>query len=206
MNAELAAGGPFTLPDGTDVAQLLTWRDELEAFAADVESKTNDREIARGFIDQGKKNLLARLGEFNRKVRALLGRTPYARALPAVVSVQAGEARIMRPFNEMASLWTKINAATIPSFTGPLTLLDDYDLATCEAEIAALKSSYHDYQDYGQQLSLERQRRNDLQDVAYAAMRDYRLGVRALFAPDHALVDALPALNTSSGRRSSSLG
>jgi len=38
---------------------------------------------------------------------------------------------------------------------------------------------------------LDRQRRNDVQDQAYAAMRDYRATVLGMLATDHALVESL---------------
>lgn len=199
VNVELDIDGPLVLPSGVDVSALVSYRDSLEAFAESVEGLTNDREIARGTIEQNKQLLLDRLGEFNRKVRAVLGHTAYVRALPRSPTPSSREGKILRPLNDMQSLWQKINAATISGFTGPLMLLSAYDAATFETELDALQTAYHNYQDSAQQLVLERKRRDELQDTAHDAMRDYRLGVAALFPPEHPLVESLPHLSPPSG-------
>ena len=49
---------------------------------------------------------------------------------------------ILEPLDDLASLWAKINAATIPGFTGPLLLPDGYALATFLTDLAALKAAY----------------------------------------------------------------
>lgn len=199
VNTELGVAGPLVLPDGTTRAALSTLRDELLAFAASVQSELNDREVARGQIEGSKALLLGRLGEFNRKVRGFLGHTPYARALPEVPATLAGEGATLAPLDDMASLWGTINGATIPGFTGPLLLLSGYALAAFAADLAALKSAYGNYQTADQQLRIERQQRNDVQDVAYAALRAYRAAVQGTFAPTHALVESLPALTPPPG-------
>lgn len=199
VNTELGAGGPLVLPDGTTRAALSTLRDELVAFAASVQSELNDREVARGQIEGSKALLLDRLGEFNRKVRGFLGHTPYARALPEVPATRAGEGATVGPLDDMASLWGTINGATIPGFTGPLLLLSGYALATFTTDLAALKTAYGDYQQADQEVQIERQQRNDVQDVAYAALRAYRAAVQGTFPPTHALVQSLPALSPPPG-------
>src|SRR5687768_8024228 len=78
VNTELGVGGPLILPQGTTVAAFTTLRDNLVTFAADIQARLNDREVARGAIDAGKTDLLGRLGEFNRKIRGILGHTTYA--------------------------------------------------------------------------------------------------------------------------------
>lgn len=44
--------------------------------------------------------------------------------------------------DDMKSLWAKINAAAIPGFTGPLTLVGGYAIATFLTDLAALKTAY----------------------------------------------------------------
>jgi hypothetical protein len=199
VNTELGVGGPLVLPAGTTLSALTTLRDSLVTFATDIQAQLNDWKLARGTIEIAKTDLLARLGEFNRKVRGILGHTTFARALPEVPSPLAGEAASLAPLDDMASLWDEINAATIPGFTGPLTLLAGYAVAAFDTALAALKAAYLDYKQAEQLLKLEREQRNDVQDAAYAAMKAYRLAVPALFPPEHALVASLPALSPAGG-------
>lgn len=199
VDAELGAGGPFVLPDGTTHAQLTTYRDDLQTFASNIQSRLNDREIARGQIELQRAVMIGRVGDFNRRVRAYLASSPYTRALPDVPGSSSGEARMLTPLDDMATLWEKINAATIPGFTPPLLLLDDIDHATFTTDLATLKTAYHTWGDADQSLKVEREKRNDLQDVARPALRDYRATVQATFPPDHALVDSLPAMSPSPG-------
>ena len=198
-NDELGAGGPLILPGGTTRQMLSDWHDELVAFAASIQDKINDREIARGTIDLLKQSLLGRLGEFNRKVRGFLSHTAYAKALPDAPTENAGEARILAPLDDAASLWATINAATIPGFTGPLLLLNGYGVATFNTELVSLKAAYKAYQVADQSLRLAREQRNEVQVLAYVAMRDYRAAVIGSFPPGHALIESLPPITPSSG-------
>jgi hypothetical protein len=199
VNTELGAGGPLVLPDGTTRALLSTMHDDLVNFAATLQGNVNDQEIARGTINISKAALLDRLGEFNRKVRGFLAQSPYANALPDAPTENAGEARILGPLDDCSSLWAKINAATIPNFTPPLLMPDDYPVATFDTDLAALKATYQSYSEAEQTLKVERAKRNDLQDTAKAAMRDYRAAVLGSFPAEHAMVTSLPALSPAPG-------
>ena len=199
VNTELGAGGPLVLPDGTTRALLSTMYDDLVSFAASIQGNLNDQEIARGTINLSKAALLDRLGEFNRKVRGFLAKTPYANALPDVPTANAGQARILGPLDDCSSLWTKINAATIPNFTPPLLMPDGYPVATFDTDLAALKAAYLSYSVAEQTLKLEREKRNDLQDKAKTALRDYRAAVQGSFPAEHAMVTSLPALTPAPG-------
>ena len=199
VNTALGGGGPLVLPDGTTVAQLSAYRDELTGFATSIQDKINDVEINRATIDSSKELLVGRLGEFNRKVRGSLSKSPFAKALPNVPSINAGESNILAPLDDMLSLWGKINAATIPGFTGPLLLVDGYDLATFQTDLAALKTAYGQVQNFDQDLKLERESRNAVQETSYSALRDYRAAVLGTFAPTNALVVSLPMLTPAPG-------
>lgn len=198
-NTALGAGGPLVLPDGSTVSTLTGFRDSLMGFASSLESKLNDVEIARGFIELIKASLHGRINEFNRKIRGFLSHTPYAAALPQVPQLASAQGPFLQPLDDMNSLWTKINAATIPGFTGPLTLLGGYLLATFTTELASLKTAYTTWLAAVQETDIERERRNDVQDLAYAVLRDYRAAVEGTFAPTDALVESLPRLSPEPG-------
>lgn len=199
VNLLLGAGGPLVLPDGTTIAILTGYRDSLLAFGSSVQGEINDVEIARGNLEIRNAALIGRLGEFNRKVRGSLGHTAFARALPQVPQAGSSEGVILGTLDDMATLWAKINAATIPGFTGPLLLLGGYAVATNSTDLTVLKSDYATWKDAMQDLKLERERRNDVQDKVRAALRDYRAAVLGTFAPTDAIVASLPDLSPPPG-------
>ncbi|MBC7816053.1 MAG: hypothetical protein IAG10_04050, partial [Planctomycetaceae bacterium] len=188
VNTALGVSGPLVLPDGTTVAGLTTLRDQLEAIAASLQGKLNDTQLASADVAQKKLALMGRLAEFNRKVRGFLSHTIYAAALPDVPTASSAPGIIIEAMDDMASLWSKINLATIPGFTSPLTLLNTYPIATLSTDLAALKIAYATLQGANQDLDLERKLRLAAQEKAYAAVRDYRKAVGGLFAETDPLV------------------
>ncbi len=199
VDAALGVGGPLVIPGGGTVATLTGYRDSLMGFASSLESKLNDVEVARGFIELIKASLHERINEFNRKVRGFLSHTPYAAGLSQVPQLAMSQGLFLQPFDDMSSLWLKINAATIPGFTGPLTLLGGYPVATFITELASLKTAYTTWLAAIQETDIERQRRNDVQVLAYAMLRDYRAAVEGTFAATNALVESLPRLSPEPG-------
>ena len=198
-NATLGAAGPLKTKEGKAIADLIALRDDLEEFRDSVADKLNGVEIAIGFVTNQKKALVARAGEFNRKVRGSLGGSPFERALPAAPQESDGAAVVLEALADIKSLWPRINAATIPNFSPPLLMPDGYAVATFLTDLAALKQSYATLADAEQELKLERERRNDVQDLAYPIMRDYRTAVLGAFTPEHALVASLPRLTPEPG-------
>lgn len=200
-NKELGENGPLVAENGITIEMLGSYGKELSGFASNIQDKLNDQEIASGFIELQRGGLLERLRQFNRKVRGKLGNTPYVKALPNVPTETSAEPKIIEPLNDMASLWGKINAATIPNFAPPLLLLEGYGHETFLTELAALKKQYETWGEAEQELKLERERRNKVQEKAYAAMRDYRKAVQGEFPADHALVTSLPRLTPAAGSK-----
>ncbi len=198
-NTFLGSDGPLILGDGTAIAILSGYCDSLALFSSSVQGKLNDVEIARGYLDLQKAALIGRLGEFNRKVRGFLSHTAYVTALPEVPPGSSSVATIADSLDDMATLWVKINAATIPGFTGPLSLLDGYLVATFNADLATLKATSTAWQNALQDVKLERERRNDLQDLVQPILRDYRAAIEGTFAPTDPLVASLPRLTPEPG-------
>ena len=199
VNLALGAGGPLVLEDGTTIAILTGYRDELSNYRSSIQSKLNDVEIAGGFLTQRKTAMLARNGEFNRRVRGAIGSSPYAAALSNVPAITAAEGPFLEPLDDVASLWAKINAATIPGFTGPLLLPDGYAIATFLTDLAALKAAYATDGTAEQELKLERKSRDAVQVKAQKALVDYRRAIAGSFAENHPLVLSLPAVSPEPG-------
>src|SRR3990172_10707915 len=75
VNLLLGLATPLVLPGGIAIATMTGYRDSLLASASTIQGELNDVEIARGNLEIKNAALLARLGEFNRKVRGFLGHT-----------------------------------------------------------------------------------------------------------------------------------
>lgn len=199
VNLALGAGGPLVLEDGTTIAIMTGYRDQLDAFRLSIQGKLNDLQIAGADVLARKTALLARLGEFNRKVRGSIGRSPFAAALPDVPSISSAQGPFMDPLDDMAMLWPKINAATIPGFTGPLLLPGGYAVATYLPERLGLVGAYATESTTAHEIDLERKLRNAVQDKAYPAMVLYRKAVAGTFPENDPLVLSLPAVTPEAG-------
>jgi len=199
VNLALGAAGPLVLEDGTTIAMLTGYRDQLDGFRASIQGKLNDVQIAGGDVLAKKTALLARIGEFNRKVRGTISKSPYAAALPDVPSITSAEGIFLDPLDDMANLWPKINAATIPGFTPPLLLPGGYAVATFLTDLPALKTAYATESAAEHEVTLERKLRDFIQDKAKAAMVLYRKAVAGAFAENDPLVLSLPAVTPEPG-------
>ena len=187
------------LEDGTTIAIMTGYRDQLDGYRASIQGKQNDVQIAAAFLLAKKTALLARIGEFNRKVRGTIGSSPYAAALSDVPSLTSAEGIFLDPLDDTANLWAKINAATIPGFTGPLLLPGSYAVAAFIAEVAALRAAYITLSAAEHEVNLERKLRNFVQDKAQPALVLYRKAVAGAFAANDPLVLSLPAVTPDPG-------
>ncbi|MBC8115950.1 MAG: hypothetical protein H7062_16305 [Candidatus Saccharimonas sp.] len=199
VNVFLGAGGPLLLPGPVGVVDLSDLGVELQNFAMSIAGKTNDIQIARQDLELSRIAILNRLGEFNRKVRGFLSHTAFVTALPYAPATNAGPGVVLAALDDMATLWAKINAATIPGFTGPLLLLGGYALAAFSTDLTALKAAYGTLGATEQEEALERQRRKVALDRAYDILVDYRKAVIGTFDPLDPLVGSLPKLTPDPG-------
>jgi hypothetical protein len=199
VNLALGGGGPLVLEDGTTIAILTGFRDQLETYRTSILGKLNDLQIAAADVFLKKTALLTRVGEFNRKVRGAIGKSPYAAALSDVPQITASQNNFLDPLDDTANLWAKINAATIPGFTGPLLLPGNYALAAFVAELAALKAAYATESTASHEVTLERRLRDFVQVKAQAALVLYRKAVAGAFAETDPLVLSLPAVTPDPG-------
>ena len=199
-NTALGAGGPLLLPGGITRANLLTQRDTLQTKQAEIEGQINNREIARAELVAKKDDLHLRGGQFNDKVRAVLGATPYAKALPELPQPQDGQGNFVPPLDDISTLWTKINAAAgIPGFTPPLLLLGGYALADFNTALAALKTQFSTASAEDVLVTLKLAERNAIQDVIYPMLKSYRQVLPTYFAANSPLVASLPKLTPDPG-------
>jgi len=192
----LGAGNELKLKDGSARAVLLAQKDALVVKRAAVQAKLNVQEVARGDIELKKTDLLLRANQFNEKVRFLFGGTKWERALPQVPSQTDGQGPFTEPLDDAATLWLMINDD--PAIAD-VTLLGGYTQAQFVADIAALNAAFTTYTSAGKKADVVIEERNDIQDVIYELLKQYRQAVPTYFAKNHALVESLPTLTPPPG-------
>ena len=192
----LGAGNELKLKDGSGRAVLVTKKDSLVAKRATVQVRLNQQEVARGDIEIRKEALLLRINQFNDKVRFLLGGTKWERALAQVPTQGDGQGNFTVPLDDAAALWLMINDD--PAIAD-IILMGAYTQAMFVADVAALNAAYTTYTTAGVKLSVAIEDRNDVQDVIYEMLKQYRQAVPTYFAKGSALLDSLPALSPVPG-------
>ena len=199
-NTALGAGGPLVLPGGTTQANLVSNRDNLQAKQSEIEGQINASEIARADLNARKVELHLRGGQFNDKVRALLGGTAFARALPELPTPTDGQGHFVPPLDDISTLWVKINAAPgIPGFTPPLLLLGGYPVSDFTTALTALKTQFETVSKEEVLVTLKLAERNALQDEVYPLLKSYRQVLPTYFAAGSPLVASLPKLTPDPG-------
>jgi len=192
----LGVGNELKLKDGSARAVLQTKKDSLVVKRAAVQAKLNHQEVARGDIENRKKDLLVRINQFNDKVRFLFGGTKWERALPQVPTQTDGQGVFTVPLDDAAALWLMINDD--PAIAD-ITLLGGYTQAMFVAEVVAINAAFTTYTTAGKKLDVAIEERNDVQDAIYEMLKQYRQAVPTYFAKGHAILDSLPDLTPAAG-------
>ena len=207
VNTALGAGGPLILrnpngivPPTLNRANLVAMRTELTNLHTDIQGQINTVELATAVLRTMKDDLHLRAGQFNDKVRGPLGNTPFAAALPLLPTPTDGMGVFIPPLDDIATLWTKLNAAAdISGFTPPLLLLDAYPLADFAAALALLKTQFELVAKEELGLTLKIGERNTLQNLIYPVLKAYRQTVPTYFAANSSLVSSMPRLTPEPG-------
>jgi len=192
----LGAGNELKLKDGSGRAVLVTKKDSLVAKRATVQVRLNQQEVARGDIEIRKAGLLERINQFNDKVRFLLGGTKWERALAQVPTQGDGQGNFTVPLDDAAALWLMINDD--PAIAD-IVLMGAFTQAMFVADVAALNAAYTTYTTAGAKVTVAIEDRNDVQDVIYEMLKQYRQAVPTYFAKGDAILDSLPTLTPPPG-------
>jgi hypothetical protein len=192
----LGVGNELKLKDGSGRAVLVTQKDLLVTKRAAVQAKLNQQEVARGDIEVRKAALLVRINQFNDKVRFLLGGTKWERALPQVPTQGDGQGKFTEPLDDAAALWLMINDDPA---VADIILLGATTQAMFVADVAALNLAFTTYTTAGKKLDVAIEERNDVQDVIYEMLKQYRQAVPTFFAKGDAILDSLPVLTPAPG-------
>lgn len=198
-NSELGAGGPMTLQGGYAVAALIAERTALENAIIAVEGTDNIRTNTASDRDIKKAALRPRLAQFRALVQGALAGSFYVRSLPRMPATTVNEAAFLRAFDDMASLWTQINAAPPAGFTAPLVLPGSYALASLTSDLAALRAAYLAANDAAQNARISREKRDILLPPIKTRLRQYRSVVIGRLPAGSALLQSIPAYSPPPG-------
>ena len=193
-NAELGAAGPILLAGGMSLASFTALRGTLQTQRAQVESARNGLEGSRGDLEATKTALLARLNQFNAKVRSLSPGTRWEPLLPKAFNVSEGMGRVIRPLDDLADVWTRYDADV-----APVTLPGGYFIDDFTDQLAALKLLYTATSSAAVALRLARGKRNETQEKIHEVLRQYRSRIPAEFLPGSAIFETLPRLSPLPG-------
>ncbi len=198
VNAEIAPA-VLTLQGGYTLALFTADRNALEQAIIDVQDLENARETSASARDLLKGAISTKLGQFRAALRALLPSTKYPRAAPTVPHLGAVESKFLAPFDDMESLWTRINAdASIAGFTPPL-VIGPLTLAAFSSELAALRTAFTAVTVAENDLDIGRKGRDVLLAPARERMVQYRSAVEAMLGPAHPLTLSLPDVYPAPG-------
>lgn len=205
VNAALVGGGgtALVLEGNRTLAGLQTLRTNLAAARTDVELKLNIAEIARAESLLKRRLVLGRCGQLADNVRANWSGTAIVAGLRPLAAETDSAAKIETMADDMASLWSLLNAAPAPAgITLPLTLPPlsnntvpvppPYVQSALAIDIAIMKGAHTALKTALVNLSNARAAREALEAQVRDCLPDYRKAVEAKLPPDHPLIASLP--------------
>ncbi len=183
---------PLTLRGGYDKSRFDADVTDLENQLARMPDVENGAGIAQDERDRARPALKVRLKQFRAAVENKLGDTPFFTELPLQPPARTTEATFLKAFDDMQSLWTRINAATIPGFLGPLMLAGRYTLAQFTADLAALRTIYDRTRQTLDTADLARGKRDRGTRALWERVKQYRKGCTADLDPGSDLLKTVP--------------
>jgi hypothetical protein len=107
---------------------------------------------------------------------------------------------MLRALDDMADLWTRINAdTTTPNFTPPLVFADGYAVAQLQTDLAALRTQFKAVVDAENDARMSRRQRDALLDPLRGRFVSYREGIEVEYGEQHAFTTSLPDVSPSPG-------
>ncbi|MCA9165798.1 MAG: hypothetical protein KDA62_22580 [Planctomycetales bacterium] len=197
-----AALPELTLQGGYSLGDFLTDRDNLQSKVSGFQSLENSRSFATLTRDDGKAAIRERLDQFRAAVRIHAKGSPYDRSAPTLPNIGANESKFLRPFDDMANLWQRLNAdSSQPGFVPPLRLRGGYELAQFESDLASLRDTFRDVSEAENEIALARGERDEMLGDLRERMRQYRSAIKLEYGKSHFYYSSLPALWLARGKR-----
>ena len=188
-----AAGTELSLPDEYSVENLE--RDVLSLQTSISVVSGLEKAVGMAINDRNslKKNLRDRVKEFRQAVGLLLKKTGYEAALPATPAETSSEQKYLKAFDDMASLWARIDLETgAKSFSPPLVLRNDFALSAFKEDVATLRQLYKVVNVADSNLKYGRKCRDILLEPMRERFVEYRKAVNVTFGDSHPLFKSLP--------------
>ncbi len=179
------------------IATLEGLYNDLLDKRAELQSKLNSQEIARGAINLLKGLLLARANLFNEAVRGQLPGSIYEEALPNVPGILMSQAPFTEPLDDAADVWQKINDDA--AIGADIVLSDGTTQATFAADVETLKTLYRNFNKAEVITGFTRSKRNRIQNLIYPILKQYRAVLPTKFPADHELIPSMPKLTPDEG-------
>lgn len=179
------------------IATLETLYQELLDKRAELQSKLNSQEMARGAINQLKALLLARANLFNEAVRGQLPGSVYEEALPNVPGILMSQAPFTEPLDDAVDVWQRINDDA--GIGADIVLSDGTTQAPFAADVETLKTLYRNFNKAEVHTGFTRSQRNRIQDKIYPILKQYRAVLPTKFPKDHELIPSMPKLSPEPG-------
>ena len=193
-NTALGAAGPVTVLNGVTAAGLLAFRTQLAVTRTAVENVRNLREGARFDVDAAKAALLARLNQFNQKIRSLAPESRWETMLPKAYTVSEGQGKVLMALDDLLSVWQQYEGAETD-----LSLLGGYNLPVFTTQLNALKTGFTALSDADKKLAGKRGERTEIENKIYPILKAYRQAIPAQFAEGTSILTTLPRLSPIPG-------
>lgn len=203
VNTDRGAAGPLVLGSGADVAQARMWRTQLQGLEGELQSRLNDREIARGQIRVLKERLNYWFSRWAGIFDAYFAEGPYRDARPKSPAISSTVEDFIVPMLDVVDLWKRFNGLTgamrPPGLPLPITLLgetymDELTVAQFEALIADLRVQADAETLAAGRAKRTRSKRTFCQEKAYAVMKMYRQAMPQALPSESDLQATLPRL------------
>ena len=189
------ASQAYVLPDGYGQPELAADVAGVEAAITAEESFNNAVSIAIKGRDDQKDALHERMVDFRKLVDFRLKGSVYASALQPTPQAKASQQKTLRALDDMADLWTRINAdAATPNFTPPLVYPDGFAIAGFQTNLAALRVQYKAVVDAENDARIARKQRDALLDPLRDRFVSYREGIAVEYGEQHAFTLSLPGV------------
>lgn len=202
VNADRLANSltALVLPGSYSLADFQAERDALQAALIALEDLDNVMQLAIGDRDAQKQNMRERLRHFRTAGKLYLSRSSYLRAIPTMPRMSTSESRFLRPLDDMASLWTRLNAETgIADFTPPLLLTGGYSISAFATDLTTLRANFMAITSADNDLEMARRQRDMRLDAIRDRIQKYRTAIELEYGPGHPFPTSLPEVTPPPG-------
>lgn len=187
-------------PGGYQLADFIADRDALDAKITELIGLENGLEQAIDNRDSQRLNMHERLRQFRLAIRLYLKGTSYFKRVPKMPVVTIAESKFLRPFNDVAEMWQRIDADnSIADFTPPLLLTGNYTAAGFTADLDTMRDYFKAVTEAENDEDIARKDRDAMLDPLRQRMYQYRSLIELEYGPGHPFTQSMPDVTSSSG-------